>query len=202
MINTPEIHALRGDTVETLFIWEQENVHVKLIDNRYVTPERIEAINSTLLSEKVLMIDDNVMHKGPKGIESPYYFGWQKAIHSIGNTTNPLPKTISFEVSKTANADITISLNNYAHPGGYSGFANKVHDKIYIDIFQVEYLTPNSLKSLVRHELGHAFGIGHTTAPEDLMHERINGYYPYISPCVVLAMKNLYNDIDITTCHK
>ena len=45
----------------------------------------------------------------------------------------------------------------------------------------------------MRHEMGHALGLAHTTATEDLMHAVIQTPYPYISDCDMDAVKALYN---------
>ncbi|MFQ5476959.1 MAG: matrixin family metalloprotease [Nitrosopumilus sp.] len=46
---------------------------------------------------------------------------------------------------------------------------------------------------MVRHELGHSFGLAHSTAPEDLMAPMIVTEFPYISDCDLDAIIFLYN---------
>ena len=43
------------------------------------------------------------------------------------------------------------------------------------------------------HEFGHALGLAHSTAPEDLMYPTIETNFPYISECDIDAMKALYD---------
>ncbi len=45
----------------------------------------------------------------------------------------------------------------------------------------------------MRHEFGHAMGLAHSTASEDLMHATIQTDYPYISQCDIDAITGLYN---------
>jgi predicted Zn-dependent protease len=51
------------------------------------------------------------------------------------------------------------------------------------------------LKTIVRHELGHGFGLAHSSAPEDLMYAEIKTEYPYISECDISAIEKLYNNL-------
>ena len=42
--------------------------------------------------------------------------------------------------------------------------------------------------------MGHALGLAHSTAPEDLMAPTITTEFPYISECDVDAIVKLYDD--------
>ncbi|MBI5859630.1 MAG: matrixin family metalloprotease, partial [Nitrosarchaeum sp.] len=46
---------------------------------------------------------------------------------------------------------------------------------------------------ILRHELGHAFGLAHSQNLDDLMYPEVKTNYPYISPCDVHGINELYN---------
>lgn len=46
---------------------------------------------------------------------------------------------------------------------------------------------------MIRHEFGHAIGLAHSTDDNDLMHAIIKTDYPYVSPCDVDAIQELYD---------
>ena len=89
---------------------------------------------------------------------------------------------------------------NYANADGFAGWANSIADeaqnqilKTRITIFDADKLTPVEMETVVRHELGHAFGLAHTEASEDLMAPVVTTEYPYISPCNIAAIVALYD---------
>ena len=68
--------------------------------------------------------------------------------------------------------------------------------KSYITIYDTSNLDEEELSTITRHEFGHALGLGHSTAPEDLMAPTIDMTTPYISPCNVAGIVDLYNGAD------
>jgi len=57
----------------------------------------------------------------------------------------------------------------------------------------LDKLSDEQFKTILRHELGHAFGLAHASALGDLMHATIQTDYPYISQCDINTIKSLYN---------
>ena len=75
--------------------------------------------------------------------------------------------------------------------------------KSFITIYDISNLNDEELSTIVRHEFGHAIGLGHSTAPEDLMAPTIDMTIPYISECNIAAINDLYSGIQgDTVCEK
>lgn len=178
-----EAHALRNDKQEIIKEINDFDMHITL-NPQYATQDRIESIQEVIFSQEVLSIDDNLMHKGPIGIKTDYYLGWELALNQVQETK------LSFKVSSNP-GDISINLFN--HKSNVSGLTQFYGDRTVISIYETDLYTPNSLKTILRHELGHAFGLGHTTADEELMHPVINSVYPYISSCNIMALSQNNN---------
>lgn len=198
------IQNLRGDTIDTWINWkivQGHTLHVHVVDSKYVTQERLEAIIETIMSTEEIEIDDSLLYKGPEGSTSTYYVGWFGALNSIDdNTIFPIPKNLHFHVTDKGIGDILIKLSNLSNIDGYSGVTLAIVDeaqhqilKSTITIYNIENQSIEQLKKIIRHELGHGFGLGHSTAPEDLMAPFITTDYPYISDCDLDAITLLYD---------
>jgi signal transduction histidine kinase len=105
-----------------------------------------------------------------------------------------------FEVSDSPKGvgEIVINLIRDQNPDGLSGYTKSTADgnqilKTTITIYNADQLSVNQIGAIMRHEFGHAMGLAHSTAPEDLMHATIQTEYPYISGCDIDAIKGLYN---------
>jgi hypothetical protein len=209
------VQNLRGDTVDTWISWKvpkEDLFHIHVVKSQYATKERLDAILNVIMSTEKIEIDDSLMHKGQPGMTSIYYEGWMGALDSINSPTkNPIPKKLHFHVTDKGEGDVLIDLTNLSSPDGYSGFTTSIVDeqehqilKSKITIYDIKSLSTESLKTILRHELGHAFGLAHSTAPEDLMAPEIVTPYPYISQCDLEAISLLYDggDSSQVTCEK
>ena len=171
------------------------------MNSQYVTEKRIQIIRDVITSEETIEIDDSLLHKGPKGTKSTYYLGWKGALESIGaKTKETIPKNVHFDVVDSEQGNIMIKLTNEQNEEGYSAYTKSIVDqsnhqivKSTIVIYDVENISDEQLATALRHELGHAFGLGHSTAPEDFMAPLIITLYPYISQCDIDAIRELYN---------
>ncbi|MBI4130956.1 MAG: matrixin family metalloprotease [Nitrosarchaeum sp.] len=101
-----------------------------------------------------------------------------------------------------------IILTNLSNSDGYSAYTNSIVDEVNhqilkstITIYNIDKISLEDLKTLVRHELGHGFGLAHSTATEDLMAPVITTDYPYISECDLDAIHHLYNGGGIKRGH-
>ncbi|MEX1054102.1 MAG: histidine kinase dimerization/phospho-acceptor domain-containing protein, partial [Nitrosopumilaceae archaeon] len=185
--NTAEIKSsyviqnLKGDTIDTWLSWRLVDgtiLHINVIDaSKHLG--KLDLIKEVVLSEQSIQIDDSLLHKGPKGLTSTYYVGWAGALAKASE--DPVEFYIPYKLdvieSTKGAGDITIMLVNEQSGDGYSGYTKSIADpsqnqilKSYITIYEVDKLSDEQFKTILRHELGHAFGLAHSSATEDLMH--------------------------------
>lgn len=198
------IQNLRGDTIDTWLSWrlvKDDILHI-IIVNSDKYPEKVEIIKNAIQSTESIEIDDSLLHKGPSGVTSTYYLGWKGALEEASGTSTKffIPKNLEVVESDRGEGDIIITLTDQKSGDGYSGFTKSIADetqnqilKSQITIYETSQLTDNQLSTIVRHELGHALGLAHSTAPEDLMHPTVKTEYPYISECDIDAITSLYD---------
>ena len=197
------IQNLRGDTAETWVSWNltpNKSLTFTILGESLVSPEKISEIKDVVLSEKSLQIDNSLLHKGLKGTSSTYYVGWAGAMKQASQnpTKMVVPQNFEYVSSEKGAADITINLVSQRSGDGYSGYTQSTVDKNQIlkstiSIYNAEELSTSQITTIVRHEFGHAIGLAHTTATEELMAPTITTDYPYISPCTVHAIEKLYD---------
>lgn len=206
------IENLRGDTVDTWKSWRLvgTTLNVNILNAKGLSENRIDVIKNAITSEESLEIDDSLTHKGPKGFSSTYYTGWAGALKYISSedTLYNIPTDFNVITSNGQEGDVIITLSNLRDGDGYTGYTKSVVDgneilKSFITIYDVTNLTDEQLGTILRHEFGHALGLGHSTAPEDLMAPNIDMTVPYISECNINAVRDLYNGIQgSTVCEK
>ena len=206
------IENLRGDTVDTWKSWRLvgTTLNVNILNAKGLSENRVDVIKNAIISEDSLEVDDSVTHKGPRGFNSNYYTGWEGALKyaAAENTLYNIPTEFNVLTSNEGEGDIIITLSNLKDGDGYTGYTKSVVDgneilKSFITIYDVTNLTDEELSTIVRHEFGHALGLGHSTAPEDLMAPNIDMTVPYISECNIDAVVNLYNGVQgSTVCEK
>lgn len=197
------IQNLRGDTTETWVSWNlppNKSLTFTIIGESLVSPEKINEIKDVILSEKSLQIDNSILHKGIKGTSSTYYVGWAGAMKQASQnpTKMVVPQKFEYVSPNSGAADITIHLVSQRSGDGYSGYTKSFVDqnqilKSTITIYDIEQLSTSQITTIIRHEFGHAIGLAHTTATEELMAPTITTDYPYISPCTIHAIEKLYD---------
>lgn len=198
------IQNLKGDTIDTFLSWRLVSgtvLHVG-ITNAQQYPEKVPLIKDVVLSEEDVKIDDSLLHKGPKGQVSTYYAGWAGALKHASKEKTQLYIPSNFEIIESirGEGDITIILTDLKSGDGYTGYTKSIADesqnqilKSTITIYDVENLSDDQFETILRHEFGHALGLAHSTAPEDLMAPVITTFYPYISDCDIDTIVSLYD---------
>ncbi|MHB8602749.1 MAG: matrixin family metalloprotease [Nitrosotalea sp.] len=196
------LQNLQGDTVDTWVAWNIADgriIHIHVTNTATVPQTMIDAVKDAILSTKAVAIDDSLTGKGPKGTSSTYYVGWEGAVENAASapTKRYIPQQFDVNGSPDGVGDIEIILTNDVNPDGYSGYTKSIVDgneilKSKITIFKANKLDPDRLESIIRHEFGHALGLGHSTATEDLMSPMLPDY-PYISGCDIDTIKGLYD---------
>ncbi|EGG42613.1 peptidase M10A and M12B matrixin and adamalysin [Candidatus Nitrosarchaeum limnium SFB1] len=207
-----QVENLRGDSMYLYKYWNilpGATLSVNILNPVSMPKESIELIKNSITSTDTMDIDDSLLHKGPKNSFSTYYLGWEGALQSTPDTKIPIPKNFVITNSDKANGDIIIILSNIKDRSGNTGYTKTVLEgdhivKAFITIYNVNALSSNQLETITRHEFGHAIGLGHSSAPEDLMAPTIDMTYPYISECNIQAVIDLYNEKSdgTTTCQK
>lgn len=194
---------LRGDSVDTWFYWnilDQDSAfHIHVINDAKVNEEKMQVIYESVLSNESIQIDDLILHKGPTGGVSNFYLGWAGVMNAASKVNTKYFFPTNFHVHENSQGgDIIITLTKSKSTEGYSGYTRSLTDKnqilkSYITIYQADTLSDNQLATILRHELGHSFGLIHSTDPNDLMYEKIITNIPYISECSIEALRELYN---------
>jgi len=195
------IEPLRGDTVDLYKLWklvEDQKLHVKIVNEANVSEEKLDLVKDAIMSKESVVISDLAFHKGPSDSFSTYYKGWKGVLEqaSLHDTKYFIPT--EFEIHEnTHGGDIIIELSRQKDVSGFTGFTKSITRdnqilKSEITIYDVNNLEDEQLVTIIRHEMGHAIGLAHSTAPEDLMYPSIQSDHRYISECDIDAITELY----------
>lgn len=189
------IEDLKGQKITTWVSWkinEGDMFHIHVVSSPEVTGERMNWISDTVFNNKTMQIRNET-----------YYLGWSGALQEVEKrgTLHPIPLHLhEITTTDSGSGNILINLSNLGNSDGYIAYTKSITDsnnhqilKSEITIYEVDKLTEIEFRTILRHEMGHAFGIAHSNDPNDLMYDVISRENKYISQCDVYALEQLYN---------
>ena len=189
-----EIEDLKGQKINTWVSWripEGHDFHIHIVSSPEVTDTRMNWIRDVIFNNDTLQIRTET-----------YYVGWSGALQAAEQkgTLYAIPLHFHTVITDSGTGDILIKLSNLENGDGYIAYTKSITDasnhqilKSEITIYEVDKLTEIEFRNIMRHELGHAFGLAHSKDPNDLMYQEIGRGYRYISQCDVDALVQLYN---------
>ena len=169
-----------GSEWESLLIWnESQPIPVAIVSHFDTEDKKIQIIKQVIESEKQV---------------NQEFFGWNGALSSISEKTNvPVLKL----TENTKEAKITIILSPFDGIHGMNGFTtyqltDEKISKAVVTIHNFNNLKQEQLELVVRHELGHALGLGHTSNSFDLMFPMLNLEHALISIFDLEMLSEMY----------
>ncbi len=202
---------LHVDKIITQAFWNilpNDTLNINLVNGDLLTNEQHDAVMHAITSMDSIELPDNLVNDDNSDSKSIYYLGWAGAMTEAqkDNTGETIPSNYNIVQSSTGNADIIIQFEKELNSNGFTGYTRTIlqDDEIimsYIKIYDTDNLSISDLTTIVRHEFGHALGLGHSTDVEDLMASNIITSVPYISECNVSDIQNLYDvEFNNTEC--
>ena len=151
------------------------------------------------VSEKqVDLVEDTINSKETTNSEKKLFQGWNEGIKEVSKSFGVTVPNLQVQYKLDISESITIYLMEKTNSEGYDGYTNLFYDqngkiqKALVKIYNVDELDDIQLKSIIRHELGHALGLGHTDAKNDLMQSIINMNHNTISLLDLQALARIY----------
>lgn len=199
------VENLKGDTIKIWVTWhipKDVPLQVTIINSPDLPDERINAIKEAIVSEKTLVLENAFLNKESSSEKSTYYEGWRGALKSIAEqkTEFDIPTNFVVTTSEKSIGDVIIILSTAREADGTYAFTRTIADdganqilKSFITVFDVESLNDVELAAVIRHEFGHAMGLAHSTAEEDLMYPTFYSNRAFISECDLDAILSLYS---------
>lgn len=183
MISVPTNVFANNPGIDVIAPWygNGDTLSVVIVNKANLDENKIAIIKKVIESDTAYSNADQI-----------FYEGWRGALKSIDS------KIVQFEITvsqKARTGDIIIELLTEINPS-YNGYTtqNYAYDKIthaQIQIYDSENITNAHLENLVRHEFGHALGIGHSDNQSAIMYAFMTEDPKFITPCDLAGLKVL-----------
>lgn len=162
---------------------------IRIVADPSVSSDKISTLKEAILST------DSYEHDGKL-----VFTGWEGVLLKASANHHLFFVPVHTKITNSSNdtAQITITLTTNKNELGYSGLATftrtgEMVTNVHVVIFQVDHLTDEEFGAVVRHEFGHALGLGHSTLYSDIMYQEINPAISRISECDEGALEALYD---------
>lgn len=184
-----EILAEDSEQWSELRHWEniQENkIPVLIVRDAKISETQVDIVEDAINSKKV------------KNSGRTLFLGWNEGIKEISKSFGVKVPTLEIQYKLESTESIIIHLSDKTNSNGYNGYTNLFYDangnitKALVTIYNTDELNKTQLESIIRHELGHALGLGHTNVENDLMQPNINMNFNAISLLDLQALAGIY----------
>ena len=196
--------TLRVVTINTWLSWdinEGDIIYINIVNGKDY-PEKTELIKDVILSKEKITLDKKLLNLESEGTLT-YYIGWAGALEKASKFTTEryIPQNLKVITTSNGAGEIIINLKEESNIDGKIAETESISDrdetkiiKATITVYDINYLSDSQLQGIIRHELGHAFGLKHSTDPDDLMYKTL-GRLPYVSTCDANAITMLYDGV-------
>lgn len=175
--------------------WDELRAWKEVKDNKIP----VLILRDAKVSEKqVDIVEDAINSKDVTDSGKMLFQGWNEGIKEISKSFGVIVPTLQVQYRLDSPEAITIYLMEKTSSEGYDGYTNLFYDKngkiqkAFVKIYNVDELNEIQLESIIRHELGHALGLGHTDAKNDLMQSIIDMNHNAISLLDLQALARIY----------
>ena len=175
--------------------WEESYKWITMKDN---TIPVIVVRDSSVNENYVSIVEDSINSKEVKKTGRPLFLGWNEGINEISKALDVEIPTMQIKHTLDSSESITIYLTGKESKEGFDGYtnlyynANKEIIKAVVTIYNADELNKKEMESIIRHELGHALGLSHTTIENDLMRPNIDTNFNAISLFDLIALAHMY----------
>lgn len=185
-------------SLSSWFLLKGDTLRINIV-NADEYQDKIPIVKKVILSNEEITASDSA----DPTLMNTYYIGWQRALEatSTEETLRQIPQHFEIISSEKGEGDITITFSPLTNTDGKLGSTKVLVDtklkemlKVHITIYQANDLSDKTLEAILRHELGHALGLPHSTTPTDLMHHSFSVESAYISQCDINGIITLYNE--------